>query len=84
MNNSVCDSTLEFSFTNKEQTDKFIRLFLKHYPYGDNLYFEKKTDYNAGGKEIITYSITISDISWAHNIIKIAKLIRKCDLKEIN
>lgn len=82
-NDSVCDSSLEFSFANKRQTDKFIRLFLKKYPYGDNLYFEKKKEYDGGGKELTKYVITISDICWAHNIIKIGKLIKKCDLKEI-
>lgn len=85
MDQSVCHSTLKFSFKTQEQATKFIKLFLKHHVNhvpADNLFYEVVTEFDERGLPYDVYIITIDDIHWANNLIKIAKLIKKCDFKE--
>lgn len=49
MDQSVCHSTLKFSFKTQEQATKFIKLFLKHHVNhvpADNLFYEVVTEFD--------------------------------------
>ena len=82
MNDSVCNANLKFSFSSREQSSKFIRLFLKNFGYADNINYEVINEFDDCGYPHEKHQIIINNIHWAENLVSIAKLIKKCDYKD--
>ena len=71
----VIHSDLELRFLSKEQRNLFI-----HDLIADELSFDFQVETNPGDSlTLAVYTVTINDISWANNLMRIAELADKYD-----
>ena len=72
---SVATTTLSVSFYSKDQLDLFVKDLVKAELYPN---FEVET---AVGDSLTldVYTVTVRDISWGHNVTRLAKIIEKYD-----
>lgn len=82
MLNNPCIAQLKISFDYKEQSEKFIKLFLKKLKHINNFSYKMLSEFDEWGNPHDIYSITINNIVGANNLTKISKLIEKCDSNE--
>lgn len=73
---SICNWNLSFRFYTREQTQKFINLYLDEFPSADNISYTLVAGDSVTKDE---HWVSIEHMPWANNLTKVGKLLEKCD-----